>query len=108
MATTKNIYVICFFFTLIALQSMIVTAQLHSCFPSYVWYEHDGFTCVGSLMRWRYSPTDDVHGDCIDWCKSFDASVGIGCAQINIYENHKIYCACYEACDPTGDYGGGR
>ncbi|MCL7024328.1 hypothetical protein MKW94_000356 [Papaver nudicaule] len=109
MATKQNISTIVFFFALLALQSMIVTAQMHSCFTMYrpytPWVE-GGFTCVGSLMRWRYSPTDDVEGDCIDWCKTFDANVGISCAQMNVDEDHKIYCACYEKCDPHEESAG--
>ncbi|KAI3891792.1 hypothetical protein MKX03_020930 [Papaver bracteatum] len=103
MATKKVISIIGFFFALMALQSMNVTAAYHNCFarynPHHPWYS-DGLSCVGSLMRWRYSPTDDVKGDCIDWCKSFDASVGIACAQMNDDELNKIYCACYSECHP--------
>ncbi|MCL7021430.1 hypothetical protein MKW94_015041, partial [Papaver nudicaule] len=95
MATKQNISTIVFFSTLIALQSMNLTAQLHSCLEIYSPYRpwaDGGHSCEGALMRWRYSPTDDVRGDCIDWCKTFDASIGISCAQMNEDEDHKISC----------------
>ncbi|KAI3891791.1 hypothetical protein MKX03_020929 [Papaver bracteatum] len=101
MATKKSISLIGLLFTLIALQSMNVTAQVHNCFTEYrpytPWYEN-GLVCAGSIVRWRYSP--DVQGDCLDWCKSFGTSVGILCAQMNIDDNRNVYCACYSECDP--------
>ncbi|KAI3958092.1 hypothetical protein MKW98_020734 [Papaver atlanticum] len=97
MATKKNISLIGFFFTLIS---------MHSCFTRYSpyipWLE-EGLTCLGEVVRSRYSPTDDVQGDCIDWCKSVDVNNGILCAQMNLDENRKVYCACYSKCDPRED-----
>ncbi|MCL7027060.1 hypothetical protein MKW94_014459 [Papaver nudicaule] len=56
------------------------------------------FSCSGRLMRWRYSPTDDVAGDCIGWCESLVDTDGVKCAQMNEDESYKFYCACYDGC----------
>ncbi|KAI3882718.1 hypothetical protein MKW92_053738 [Papaver armeniacum] len=55
-------------------------------------------SCAGSLLRWRYSPTDDVRGDCQGWCASMVETEGVQCAQMNSDENNKVYCACYDTC----------
>ncbi|MCL7024327.1 hypothetical protein MKW94_000355 [Papaver nudicaule] len=108
MATKQNLSIIGFFFALIALQQPNVNAQMHICFsmnrphPQAQWTE-GGFTCAGPLQRWRYSPTDDVQGDCMAWCQSF-TGVTIFCAQMNVDENQRIYCACYEKCDPNEEW----
>ncbi|MCL7027895.1 hypothetical protein MKW94_030487 [Papaver nudicaule] len=92
-------------FTSVVLQSMNVNASEHACLlpfinDGYIIYMNDRETsCTGALMRWRYSPTDDVHGqDCIGWCLSFHKSSGVNCAQMNEDENSTMYCACYQGC----------
>ncbi|KAI3912895.1 hypothetical protein MKW98_012837 [Papaver atlanticum] len=55
-------------------------------------------SCAGNLMTWRYSPTDDVRGDCMGWCESVKDIAGVACAQMNEDENYMIYCACYDTC----------
>ncbi|RZC65996.1 hypothetical protein C5167_009685 [Papaver somniferum] len=101
MATTKTFSLIGFLlFTSILLQSMNVNAITNACFtfkdhfPIH-WSERDSY-CGGDLMRWTYS--DDVHGDCIQWCLPFHESYGVNCAQINVDEDSKDYCACYQGC----------
>ncbi|RZC55814.1 hypothetical protein C5167_014659 [Papaver somniferum] len=97
MATRKSIFIVGFFFTLIALQSMTVTAQAeHNCFL----YLHrnflynEGLSCAGAIV---YNTTEDV--DCIPLCRSFDASAGISCAEI-LYVGTRAVCACFTGCDP--------
>ncbi|KAI3925187.1 hypothetical protein MKW92_024026 [Papaver armeniacum] len=101
MATTKSISIVGFFFTLIALQSMNVTAQAeHNCFLYYHpnGLYNEGLSCSGIIVR---NTTEDV--DCISWCKSFDASVGISCAQILLLGTRSV-CACFTGCDPREEF----
>ncbi|MCL7039371.1 hypothetical protein MKW94_009405 [Papaver nudicaule] len=109
MAATKTLSLLGFLLiTLIALQSLNVSATLHYCVDSrnFGWYTYPlvppETSCAGSLTRWRYSPTDDVHGDCIPWCMN-QQDVGIKCAQMDSDENGKVYCGCYPDCDPRDD-----
>ncbi|KAI3880581.1 hypothetical protein MKW92_003096 [Papaver armeniacum] len=110
MSTTKTLSLVGFLlFTSILLRSLNVNAATHACLSDLgghyypgkydtVSWSHNEYSCSGDLMRWRYSPTDDVEGDCINWCWEFQDSDGVGCAQMNEDETHKIYCACYQGC----------
>ncbi|KAI3854502.1 hypothetical protein MKX03_033409 [Papaver bracteatum] len=106
MATTKTLSLIGFLLlTSILLQSIMnVNAIQNSCLEFHVfqdprpYWSESSSSCSGDLMRWRYSPTDDVHGDCINWCTQFQESDGVNCAQMNEDENSTIYCACYQGC----------
>ncbi|KAI3854501.1 hypothetical protein MKX03_033408 [Papaver bracteatum] len=109
MATAKTLSLVgVLLFTSILIHSMNVNASMHACLvmagrgETYLahgtdWLPWTSASCTGDLMRWRYSPTDDVHGDCIDWCQEFGDTVG--CAQMNEDETSKIYCACYQWCE---------